>query len=283
LLPDNTHIQSVDLKVKNIDESLHFYSDLLGMKTKEISHGESELYSDINKPYLVKLIESLDGKFPTKDKTGLYHTAFRFPNRKELARVFMRLFENKYKFQGFSDHLVSEAIYLADPDGNGVELYTDKPVNEWTWTNGSIDMDSLPLDLSVITKELDDPENWNGISPEADIGHIHLKVSNLMKAQKFYSLMLGFRITTSAYPGALFFAAGNYHHHVGANVWHSRNSSPPPENSLGLDSFTINIPEKDKFADVVNYINDYDMVMEKSEDGSVLLNDFDNIKIRLTL
>jgi catechol 2,3-dioxygenase len=283
MLPGNTHIQSIDLKVKDLKESLHFYSDLLGMKKKEISNGEAELYSDINKTYLVKLIEAPGAKFPSKDKTGLYHTAIRFPNRKELARVFMRLFEKKYKFQGFSDHLVSEAIYLADPDGNGVELYTDKPVSEWTWKNGTIDMDSFPLDLSVITKELDDPGNWNGISPEADIGHIHIKVSNLMKAQKFYSLMLGFRITTSSYPGALFFAAGNYHHHVGANIWHSRNSSPPPENSLGLDSFTISIPDKEKLADVVNYIKDYDMVTENSKDGSVLVNDFDNIKIRLTL
>jgi len=283
MLPGNSHIQSIDLKVKDLEGSLHFYSHLLGMKKKDLPAHEVELYSDINKPYLLKLIVTPDAKYPATDNTGLYHIALRFPNRKELARVFMRLFENKYKFQGFSDHTVSEAIYLADPDGNGIELYVDKPKDEWTYNNVEIVMDTLPLNLSHITKELDDSDFWEGIHPSANIGHIHLKVSNIFHTEKFYSFMLGFKVTTRSYPGALFLAAGDYHHHIGANIWKTRNGFPPPENSLGLTGLTINIPDSEHLASIVNHVKDYGLLIDDSNPAGVLVKDFDNIKIRLTL
>ncbi|MDQ3022209.1 MAG: hypothetical protein M3R36_16800 [Bacteroidota bacterium] len=154
--------------------------------------------------------------------TGLFHLALRFPNRIELARVFLRLFDNKLKFQGFSDHLVSEAIYLTDPDGNGVELYADKPRELWEWKMGEVQMDTLPLDLSKITGELDDKEVWNGIHPDTDLGHIHLNVSDLFQAEKIYNDIIGFNVTNSSYPGAKFFSAGGYHHHIGTNTWQTR-------------------------------------------------------------
>lgn len=283
MIPENSHIQSIDLIVKDLEESLHFYSELLGMKAKQISSGVVELYSDINKPYIIKITEDSAAKHPAANHTGLFHAAIRFKNRKELARVFMRLFKNRYKFQGFSDHFVSEAIYLADPDGNGIELYTDKPIDEWTYKNGEIEMDTLPLNLNLITKELDDPDVWEGIHPSAEIGHIHLKVSNIFHTEKFYSFMLGFKVTTRSYTGALFLAAGNYHHHIGANIWKTRNGSPPPENSLGLNLFTIKIPSAEQISAITGYIKDYDLLIDNSNPNRVLVKDFDNIKIRLTL
>lgn len=139
-----------------------------------------------------------------KGTTGLFHIAIRLPQQ-ELARVFLRLFKERVKFQGFSDHIVSDALYLHDPDENGVELYADRPKDEWQYEMGQIVMDTLPLNLNVITNELDDRDEWNGIHPDTDIGHIHLNVSDLNKAQKFYSLILGMNVTNSAYNGAMFF------------------------------------------------------------------------------
>lgn len=282
-IPANTHIKNVDLKVKDLERSLHFYSYLLGMKESSIKEREVELHSDQANSYLIKLIEDKTAVFSDKSKTGLYHVAIRFPDRKELARVFLRLFEHKHKFQGFSDHLVSEAIYLADPDGNGIELYADKPRSEWKWTNGEIEMDTLPLDLSTITKELNDKDTWNGIHPEADIGHIHLKVSNLTFADMFYNRILGFSVTSNSYPGALFLAADGYHHHIGANVWQSRGSTSPAENSLGLISYSIAIPDKNYISQLEKTCKEEGLLISNSDDGSVLVKDFDNIKIRLTL
>src|SRR5215216_889970 len=181
-IPDTTKIQSVDLRIKNFDESLNFYSNLIGLKVVEQKDNTAFLSATGNYPYLISLHEDKNASRRSYGTTGLFHTAIRLPNRKELARVFLRLFDNGIKFQGFSDHIVSESIYLADPDENGVELYADRPRGKWQWKMGQVEMDSLPLNLNVLTNELDDRGVWNGIHPDTDIGHIHLNVSNLNKA-----------------------------------------------------------------------------------------------------
>jgi catechol 2,3-dioxygenase len=283
-IPDKTIIQSIDLAVSNLEESLEFYSRLIGFK--EISGDRNSVFLSASgkQPYIISLTEDKNGKHPHRSNTGLYHTAIRFPNRKELAKAFMRLFENKAKFHGFSDHIVSEAIYLADPDGNGVELYIDKPKDTWKWTLGQIEMDTLPLNLQVITNELDDKEGIkDDIHPDTRIGHIHLKVSDLFKAEKFYNHLLGFNVTNSSYPGALFLSAGGYHHHIGTNVWSSKNGAPPPDDSLGLKSFTINIPDENYIKEIEGKAKTYGVETAKQNDGKILLNDFDNNKIILTL
>lgn len=282
-IPDTTKIQSVDLKVRSLSESLKFYSDLIGFKIVQQSGNSAYLSAAGKFPYLIGLHEDSSAKRRQRGTTGLFHTAIRFPSRKELARVFMRLFNNGVKFQGFSDHLVSEAIYLADPDENGVELYTDKPKSEWQWKAGQIEMDTLPLNLNVLTRELDDPDVWNGAHIETDIGHIHLNVSNLHKAQDVYSLLLGMNITTSAYPGALFFSAGGYHHHIGANVWQSRHGSPPPENTLGLMQFTINVPDSKYLETIGQRAEEENLLVSKFDGKELTILDFDKTKIKLTL
>ena len=175
LIPDKTRIQSIDIRVRDLKDSLNFYSDLIGFKIVDQNDFEAILSSTGVLPYIIKLTEDKSAPVRIKGSTGLFHMAFLFPNRKELARVFMRLFKNNIKFQGFSDHLVSEAIYLSDPDGNGVELYTDKPRDQWQESHGQILMDTL----------LDDPEIWNGIHPDTTLGHLHLNVSELKKLKNF--------------------------------------------------------------------------------------------------
>jgi catechol 2,3-dioxygenase len=283
-IPDNTIIQSIDLSVSDLEKYIDFYSRLLGFK--EISREDGNVYLSANgkPPYIISFAENKDGNHPSRNNTGLYHVAIKLPNRKELAKVFLRLFKNNTKFQGFSDHIVSEAIYLADPDGNGVELYIDKPKETWKWTLGQVEMDTLPLNLQVITNELGDNETVaDGIHPDTKIGHIHLKVSDLNNAEKFYNHLLGFNVTNSSYPGALFLSAGGYHHHIGTNIWSSRNGTPPPVDSLGLKSFSIYIPEEKYIVEIEKNAKNYGIETAKYADGRIFLNDFDNIKIILTL
>jgi catechol 2,3-dioxygenase len=282
-IPDKTKIQSVDLKIKDLDNSLNFYSHLTGFKEIERKGNTVFLSATGNYPTLISLTEDKNAIPRPPGTTGLFHTAIRFPNRKELARVFLRLFDNKVKFHGFSDHLVSEAIYLEDPDENGIELYADKPKEEWQWKHGEIQMATLPLNLNVLTSELDDREVWNGIHPVTDIGHIHLNVSNLHKAQEVYSMILGLNITVSSYNGALFFSAGGYHHHIGTNIWSSRNGSQPPSNAVGLTQFSIKIEDEKYLKLIEQRAEEAGLVLEPYKNGSLTILDFDKNKIKLTL
>lgn len=283
-IPDNTKIQSIELRVKDLERSLNFYSNLLGFKVIYNTNGTAELSANGNAPFVFRLVEDKNAVWRQRGTTGLFHTAIRLPNRKELARVFIRLFDYKVKFQGFSDHLVSEAIYLADPDENGIELYADKPRTEWVNTMGQIEMDTLPLDLSKITGELkDDNSEWDGIHPDTDIGHIHLNVSDLHKAQKVYSLLLGMNVTNSMYNGAMFFSAGGYHHHIGTNIWSSRNGSPAPDNVMGLISFTIKVPDESYILELQKRFDEAGLLLNRYENGTLEILDFDKAKIKVTL
>ncbi len=279
-ISDNTKIQSIDLLVKDLNESLNFYSNLLGLKEIDRSDDSVLLSSNDAGPYLIKLTEDKNAWIGYKGAPGLFHLAIRFPSRKELARVFLRLFNNNTKFQGFADHLVSEAIYLADPEGNGVELYVDRPRDKWDWKFGEVLMDTLPLDISVLTNELDDREVWNGMHPETDLGHVHLNVSDLVKAEKFYNEILGLNVTNSTYPGARFFSAGGYHHHVGANTWSLRKRIPKRNNSTGMTAFTISVPDKEAVKSIKEKAMNEKLFLD-SNINELLIKDFDDNKIRL--
>ncbi len=280
-IPDNTLIQSISLRVRNIEDSVKFYSYLLGFKVIDKKPDQVKLSSNGELPYLICLTEFGNLKQHNPKSPGLFHVAFKFPSRKELARVMLRLFNNQTKFQGFSDHLVSEAIYLSDPDGNGIELYTDKPRSEWEWKFGQVVMDTLPLDLSKITSELDDPEIWTGIHPETNIGHIHLSVSDLNKSEKFYSHILGFNVSNSLIPGGMFYSAGGYHHHIGTNIWHSEKGRTYEDNSTGLLEYTIKIPDADYLKSVTDKIIESDLYIKSERLNEFHVKDFDGIAIKL--
>ena len=283
-MPDNTRIQSVDLKVKDIETSLNFYSHLMGFKIISQNESSAMLSANGNMPYILQLHENKNAIHKPLGSTGLFHIAIRLPSRKELARVFLRLFEYKVKFQGFSDHLVSEAIYLNDPDENGVELYTDKPREEWQYRMGQVEMSTLPLNLNVLTNELDNRNVWNGIHPDTDIGHIHLSVSDIKKAQNFYSILLGLNVTNSTFHGAMFFSAGGYHHHVGANIWSSKNGSPAVnKNAVGLLNYTIRVPEKEYIKVIQSRAEESELLIEPFNGKFLVIQDMDKNKITVIL
>ncbi|MEO8514458.1 MAG: VOC family protein [Ignavibacteria bacterium] len=282
-IPDNTKIHSADLKVKDLKSSLNFYSNLMGFKIISQDETSAMLSANGSLPYILQLHENKNVIHRPYGSTGLFHIAIRLPSRKELARVFLRMFENKVKFQGFSDHLVSEAIYLEDPDENGIELYADRPREEWQYNMGQVEMSTLPLNLNVLTNELDDRNVWNGIHPDTDIGHIHLSVSDIRKAQDFYSLLFGMNVTNSTYSGAMFFSAGGYHHHVGANIWSSKNGKPAPENSAGFESYSIQVPDEQYIKAIQTRAEESNQLIEPFNGKYLVIMDMDKNKITVIL
>ncbi|MGA7160742.1 MAG: VOC family protein [Bacteroidota bacterium] len=262
-LPDETHIGYVHLQVSDLKRSLLFYETLLGMKRTIEVTGTVVLSASGKSPYHILLTEHPGARPKPARSTGLYHVAIRFPSRRELAKAFHRLYVNNTAFQGFSDHLVSEAIYMADPDGNGIELYADRPRAKWIMQENQVQMATIPLDIDNLLSELTEESSLTGsLDPSTDIGHVHLHVSDLQSADEFYHNLLGFDVTQRSYPGALFLSAGGYHHHIGVNTWAGKGAPPPPSDAAGLLSFGIFIPTPQSMQTIARRFEEYDIGFE---------------------
>jgi catechol 2,3-dioxygenase len=230
---------AVSLTVSDIGRSRAFYETAIGLSPREREDGGLAfgvpagadlvtLYGDASAPRL------------NRRATGLYHLAILFESRLDLAHALARLADARWSLDGVSDHLVSEALYLSDPDGNGIELYRDRPRAEWSYAGGQLQMATLPLDLRGLAGELSAVNKPQpSVPPGTTIGHVHLQVADIADAEAFYHGVLGFDVTTRGYPGALFVSAGGYHHHIGLNTWHSRGASAPPAGAVGLDSYEV--------------------------------------------
>jgi len=252
-LPAAASIGSVHLRISDLSTALDFYGRLLGFHQVVRRNNTAYLSAHHDRPYHILLTEVAGARPKPPRTTGLYHVAIRLPDRPSLARVLKRLIAAGWPLQGAADHRVSEAIYLADPDGSGIELYTDRPRDEWAWANGQISMATEPLDVGALLDTIRDEDNAPAaIDPRADIGHVHLHVSDLGKAEAFYRDLLGFDITQRSYPGALFLSAGGYHHHVGVNIWAGRGAPPPPSDAAGLIAFAVRVPDRDAWQAVVD-------------------------------
>ena len=198
-----------------------FYQSALGLEVLSADGTETRLGA--GGKTLVALRGDAAARRAGRREAGLFHTAFLMPHRKALARWLIHAAESRLPLQGASDHLVSEAIYLADPEGNGIEVYVDRPRTAWYDAKGAIKMDTIGLDLNDLAAEADGP--WTG-APEGEVvGHVHLQVGNVTRAEEFYRDTLGFDVAAH-YPGASFLGSGGYHHHIGANIWNSREAGP---------------------------------------------------------
>jgi len=232
-LPEQASVGRVRLRVADVDRSREFYVERLGLVVYDATTGSAS-FGPPGGETIVR-VDAMPGTRRRPEGTqGLYHFAILFPDRPSLARVIAHLHDAQWPFQGFADHGVSEAAYLADPDGNGVELYVDRPRAQWTSADGSIVMYSKPLDLRSLLA-LADASGGPSPAPAATrIGHVHLHVGDLVQTESFWGNVIGFDIMTRDYPGALFLAAGGYHHHLGANTW-ARNRNRPDDVASLLD------------------------------------------------
>jgi catechol 2,3-dioxygenase len=237
-LPSDAHIGRVSLTVSDLDRSVSFYRDVLGFEG-ERREGRSSHLAPPGGRVLIELHELTTAVPKPRRSTGLYHFAILVPSRTALGRSLHRLAEQRWPLTGASDHLVSEALYLNDPDGLGIEIYRDRPRESWATVDGQVAMATEPLDLQALLEEAGDGASWSGLEAATVMGHVHLHVPHLDAAEAFYCGRVGFEPTQRSYPGALFVAAGGYHHHLGLNTWTGIGAPPPPEHAVGLRSFTV--------------------------------------------
>jgi catechol 2,3-dioxygenase len=237
-LPTDAHIGQVSLTVRSLDRSAAFYRDVLGFVEVGRPHDGLAL-GPAGGRVLIELHERPDAIARPKRSAGLYHFAILVPSRAALGRSLRRLAETGWPMTGAADHLVSEAIYLDDPDGLGIEIYRDRPRDTWTWRAGELAMATDPLDLHAVAEEPGAETPWQRLEAGTVMGHVHLHVPHIDAAEAFYCGTIGFEPIVRRYPGALFVAAGGYHHHLGLNTWAGVGAPPPPDNAVGLRSFTI--------------------------------------------
>jgi catechol 2,3-dioxygenase len=242
VLPDNTSMGAVCLTVADLDRSLDYYREQIGLEVLDEGDGQASLGGQRGSE-LVALHEE-PGARPADGYTGLYHFALLVPERRDLARWLAHAARDRVQLTGLSDHFVSEAIYLSDPDHHGIEIYADRPREIW---EGIVmeRMTSMPLDVDNLLGELDDPESksFDGLPGGTVMGHVHFRVADVAATIHFYRDVLGFGLMAALGARAAFLAAGGYHHHVGANTWESANAPPPPEGSAALRHATIVVPD----------------------------------------
>jgi catechol 2,3-dioxygenase len=263
------HIGRVRLTVSDLAREQEFFERVLGLHELGRDGASVRLGPEGGSP-LVELTGDPDAPPRPPGTTGLFHLAILVPRRLELARALRRVAEGGWRLTGASDHLVSEALYLRSPEYNGIEIYRDRPRDEWQQANGELRMATLPLDLGSIAAELDgDDDGRRGVSPDTLIGHVHLEVSDIPQAESFYHGLLGLDVTVRSYPGALFLSAGGYHHHVGVNVWETAGGAPPPAGAAGLDWFELLLPSQQE----VERIVERSAAQPESREGGVLVRD----------
>ena len=275
----DTSLGAVSLTVSDLARSRAFYENALGLSVREAEDG-TLAFGVPGGGDLVRLHG--DASAPALDRraTGLFHLAILFPTRLDLAHALARLAQARWSLDGVSDHLVSEALYLSDPDGNGIELYRDRPRQEWTYADGQLQMATLPLDLRSLADELDAADGPQPAAPAGTVmGHVHLQVSDIPDAEAFYHGVLGFDVMTRGYPGALFVSAGGYHHHLGLNTWHSAGSAPAAPGAVGLRSYEVVLPDRAELQRVVERARAAGLPVEAGADSAAVRDPSGNLVV----
>jgi catechol 2,3-dioxygenase len=307
-VPDpSLKIDHVHLKVSNLKNSIHFYQSILGFNVIDTDPKEDTVYlgpqsvsGDNNKisPSILILTQTNNDNKEIyqsnsqKKEAGLFHFAILLSERTYLASFLQHIQKNldPQFYEGMADHAVSESIYLHDPDNNGIEVYRDRTPSEWRWLDqNKVYMVTEPLDVQNLLNQYGN-EKWTGLPIHTSMGHVHLHVSNLAKAKKFYHESLGL-YHTATYPGAYFFAANGYHHHIATNTWIGTNIAPNSSNDIqkpGLAHYAIRLPvEEDAIKRLKNHLIKNGVVIDekligvdKHENSSFYVYDQDGIKIQ---
>jgi catechol 2,3-dioxygenase len=276
----DTRMGVVRLTVSDLARTRAFYEQVLGLVVRDDTDGELLLGPDGGEALVGLRSDPSAARLHPRD-TGLFHHALLLPTRADLARALVRIARSGWPLDGASDHLVSEALYLSDPDGNGIEIYRDRPRERWSHEGGQLKMATLPLDLDDIVDELGDRIDVGPAPAGTTTGHVHLRVAELERTETFYHGLLGFDVVVRSYPGALFVSAGGYHHHLGLNTWHSRGGSPAPGGAIGLRSYEIVVPGAAELERVLARLRSAGEPIDADSDGSALLRDPNGIAVRL--
>ena len=266
-------IGTVRLKVRDLEKSLQFYRETVGFQVLKQYDQTVELTADGKQPLLILDANPEYRVLREMSVSGLYHFAILLPDRLSLGLALRNLIKHQIPV-GQGDHLVSEALYFNDLDGNGIEIYADRPRESWQKdSSGEYIMTTDPVDVDSLLTASEAAE-WNGLPAGTRIGHVHFHVGDLQKAEQFYTQVLGFEVTSHYGKAALFIAAGGYHHHIGLNVWAGAGAPPAPEDAVGIRYFTTTLPDASALEAVISRLEEVNVPYERELTGISLHDPF---------
>lgn len=260
----NMYVSHVQIKVSNLQQSIEYYKAVIGFDVLEQTENTAILTFD-GATSLLSLEQVANAEGLRRGQTGLYHFAILLPTRKDLGNFIQNIIQQNVRV-GAGDHHVSEAFYLNDPDGNGIEVYIDRPEENWIWDDkGYVYMTTEQVNVQSVLAEADG--KWNGLPKGTVMGHIHLSVADLAESEKFYTEVLGYEVVTRYGNQALFISTGKYHHHIGMNTWESLGGTPIPSNGVGLKSFTIVLDNEAQANQIKANLEKYGAAVEQFEEA----------------
>ncbi|WP_040950798.1 VOC family protein [Gorillibacterium massiliense] len=282
LHPD-TRIGHVQIKVSRLERSIVFYRDIVGLQVLRQTTDTAEMSADGRRPLVIlrELAQNLDASHQERTPhAGLYHFALLVPTRPSLG-VALRNLMARHIEVGQGDHLVSEALYISDPDRNGIEIYADRPRDDWMKDpRGEYVMAADPVDIEGLLEEAQNV-SWTGLPPGTTVGHVHFHVADLQRAEHFYCDGLGFDIVLHYGPSALFVSAGGYHHHVGLNTWAGKGAPPAPKNAPGLDFYSLQLTSEEERQEVLQRLADRGYKTWQDDEGVWTSMDDNQIVVKL--
>lgn len=278
-MTETTHMGKVALKVANLEEMRDFYVDTIGLSILEQTENTIALGTQA---HVLLELQKITHPLPLTRKTGLFHVAFLLPSRKDLGNSLLHYIETKAPLDGASDHGYSEALYLTDPEGNGIEVYRDKPRTEWDIrADGEIVGITIEMDAQGV---VDAADRQRSQFPEGTtIGHVHLKVADLQKTEDFYTQVLGLNLTSNFGAQAKFFAAGDYHHHLGSNIWLGQHTPPMEENDLGLAYYSFVVPDEAALSELKAHLTSLSVSFKTEAAQTISLYDPNGILIKIVV
>ena len=281
-IDEQTELGVVTLNVQDLNKMSNFYEETIGLDVLNRQDGSVELGTKDNNKVLLKLVQVKVTGTPTR-KAGLFHTAFLLPSRKALGNVLFSYLKREIPVGGASDHGYSEAIYLQDPDNNGIEIYQDKPREDWDiQPDGTIKGITIQMDAQGVINSRD-PEQVDKFPAGTIIGHVHLSAANLEATTEFYMDVLGLDLKYEYSEQARFFAAGGYHHHIGANTWAGESIPTREEEDLGLRSYTFVVPSADALEKVKANLVNLDMTFTEEAADVISVIDPNGVKVLVTV
>jgi catechol 2,3-dioxygenase len=271
-LPDSTALGPVRLQIADLERSLAFYQGVLGLRVVERDGSRAALAAHGDERVLVELNERPGARPAGRGgRLGLYHYAILLPDRASLGRLVRHMAETGVR-AGAGDHLVSEAFYINDPDGLGIEVYADRPRETWRRNGRELMMSTDPVDVQDLLRAAGDAP-WTGMPAGTVMGHVHLHVGDLEQAAAFFSEAIGFDRITWSYPGALFMSAGGYHHHLGTNTWAGPGARPSDDGDARLLEWTIELPDAGSVQEVARSLADAGYPADASPHGAITTRD----------